>query len=499
MTETAAAAPTHRQIMLVISGLLSGTLIAALDQNIVATALPRMVSELGGLSHISWVVTAYLLASTLSTPLYGKLGDQFGRARLFRIAIVIFVFGSVLSGAAQTMTQLIAFRGVQGLGAGGLMVGAQAIIGELVAPAERGRYQGYTASVWAFASVVGPFVGGLFTEKLSWRWAFYINVPIGVGALVVTSAVLKLAPGSRRPRIDWAGSALLSATVAALVLATTDAFADERWLLVGAGLVLALLFVSVQRRAVEPVLPLRLFASWNFSITAVMSVVVGFAVLGAIPYLPLYLQVVDGQTPVRAGIEMTPVMLSLVITSVLCGRLIARRGRYRAFPIVGTASMITGLLFLTRMSWHSPYAVQAIGMALLGVGIGSVVQVLILTAQNSVRSDDLGVATATATFFRSMGASAGVAVYGAVFAGELTSRLGASVRQTLPNGVGGLTPAQIHALDPATRQRLVTAFATALHVVYLSAVPVAVAALLLALAIREEPLRVQATASPITE
>ena len=496
--ETSVAAPTHRQIMVVISGLLSGTLIAALDQNIVATALPNMASDLGGLSHISWVVTAYLLASTLSTPLYGKLGDLFGRARLFRIAIVIFVLGSVLSGTAQSMTELIGFRGVQGLGAGGLIVGAQAIIGELVAPAERGRYQGYTASVWAFASVVGPFVGGLFTEKLSWRWAFYINVPIGLAALVVTSVVLKLSPGRRSPRVDWAGAALLTAAVAALVLATTEGFAGQRWLLVAAGLGLTLLFLRVEQRALEPVLPLRLFRSRNFAISSAMSAVVGFAVLGVIPFLPLYLQVVDGKSPVRAGLEMTPVMLSLVVASVTCGRLIARRGKYRMFPIAGSTSLIVGLVLLSRMTPDSAYVLQAVGMALLGIGIGSVVQILILTAQNSVPTADLGVATSTATFFRTMGASAGVAVFGAMFSSGLATRLGASVHAALPNGIGRLTPSAIGKLDPETHRRLISAFAGSLHVVYVSAVPVAATALVLALAIREVPLRVRAT-TPIAE
>ena len=499
MGKTLVAGPTHRQIMVVISGLLSGTLIAALDQNIVATALPNMVSDLGGLSHISWVVTAYLLASTLSTPLHGKLGDLFGRARLFRISIVIFMIGSVLSGAAQSMPELIAFRGIQGLGAGGLIVGAQAIIGELVAPAERGRYQGYTASVWAFASVVGPFVGGLFTEKLSWRWAFYINVPIGLAALVVTSIVLKLAPGRHRPRVDWTGAALLSASVAALVLATTDGFATQRWVLLAGGLAIAIVFLWIEQRAPEPVLPLRLFRSRNFGISSAMSAVVGFAVLGVIPFLPLYLQVVNGQSPVQAGLEMTPVMLSLVVTTVVCGRLIARHGKYRRFPIAGTASLIVGLALLSRMTPHSPYLLQASGMALLGVGIGSVVQVLILTAQNSVPTADLGVATSTATFFRSMGASAGVAVFGALFSSGLASRLGASAGASLPDGISRLTPSGIGKLDPVTHRRLVSAFAGSLHVVYISAVPVAAAALLLALAIHEVPLRVRATATPIAE
>jgi EmrB/QacA subfamily drug resistance transporter len=485
--------------MVVISGLLTGTLIAALDQNIVATALPNMVSDLGGLAHISWVVTAYLLASTLSTPLHGKLGDLFGRARLFRIAIVVFVIGSVLSGTAQTMPQLIAFRSVQGIGAGGLIVGAQAIIGEIVAPAERGRYQGYTASVWAVASVIGPFIGGVFTEKLSWRWAFYINVPIGAAALVVTSAVLKLAPGRHRVRIDWTGAAVLSGAAAALVLATTGAFPTHRWWLVCGGAALVGAFIVIERRAAEPVLPLRLFGNGNFRVGSGLAAVVGFAVLGTTPFLPLYLQVVNGRTPVEAGLQMTPVMLSLVVTSVVCGRLIVRRGRYKIFPIVGTLSMTLGLVLLSRMTPDTRYTLQAAGMVLLGVGIGATVQVTILTAQNSVPPGDLGVATSTVTFFRSMGASAGVAVFGALFSARLADGLHARSAVRLPDGVGGLTPKEIAALDPTTRHLLVSSFANALGVVFMWAVPVVVLAVVLSLFLREVPLRVRAAPSPITE
>jgi EmrB/QacA subfamily drug resistance transporter len=411
----------------------------------------------------------------------------------------VFVVGSVLSGVAQSMGQLIAFRAVQGIGAGGLIVGAQAIIGELVAPADRGRYQGYTGSVWAFASVVGPFVGGLFTEKLSWRWAFYVNVPIGVAALVVTSVVLKLGTGRSRPRIDWLGAALLSASVAALVLATTDAEAGRRWLLLAAGGTLGAALLVVEKYAADPVLPLQLFRSRTFGISAATSALIGVAVLGTIPFLPLYLQVVDGTSPVRAGLEMAPVMLSLVVASVTSGRLIAHRGRYRMFPVFGTLSMTAGLLLLSRMTPASPYAMQAAGMALLGLGIGSVVQVLILVGQNSVRPDDLGVATSTMTFSRSMGASAGVAVFGAIFTARLADGIGSGTTVASPGGVGGLTPAAIHSLDPAARERLVSAFAGALHLVYLCAVPVVVLAVVLTLFLRDVPLRVRVASVPITE
>jgi EmrB/QacA subfamily drug resistance transporter len=496
VSEPVTGALSHRQIMVVFSGLMSGTFIAALDQNIVATALPRMVSDLGGLSHISWVVTAYLLTTTISTPLYGKLGDLFGRKRLFQIAIVIFMFGSMLSGAAQTMGELIAFRGVQGLGAGGIIVGAQAIIGDLLTPAERGRYQGYTGSVWAVASIVGPFIGGFFTQHLSWRWVFYINVPIGAAALCVTAAVLRAPERRDAPSIDWWGAALLSSGVASLVLLTTWGASKHAWsdprivgLAVNTAALLAA-FVHVERRAPDPVLPPRLFRDGVFRISVLTSVIVGFAVLGVTTFIPLYLQVVDGASPTSAGVKMTPIMVSLVVASVVSGRTISRRGRYRLFPIAGTILMAIGLLLLSFMTPHTAYPVQAMGM---------VIQVLILTAQNSVSPLDLGVATSTVTFARSIGASTGVAFFGAIFSAHLASSLRAAGGDRLSGMASGLTPAALARLDPAARAALVDSFASALHLVYLCAVPVALIGVVASLCIKEQPLRVRVVPAQVVE
>jgi EmrB/QacA subfamily drug resistance transporter len=505
LSEPVTGALSHRQIMVVFSGLMSGSFIAALDQNIVATALPRMVSDLGGLSHISWVVTAYLLTTTISTPLYGKLGDLFGRKRLFQIAIVIFVFGSVLSGAAQTMGELIAFRGVQGVGAGGIIVGSQAIIGELLPPAERGRYQGYTGSVWAVASIIGPFIGGFFTQHLSWRWVFYINVPIGAVALCVTAVVLRRPERRDRPSIDWWGAALLSAGVASLVLLTTWGAGTHAWsdprivgLAVGAAALLGA-FGYVERRAPDPVLPPRLFRVGVFRISVLTSVIVGFAVLGTTTFIPLYLQVVDGASPVAAGVKMTPIMVSLVLASIVSGRIISRRGRYRLFPIAGTILMSVGLLLLSFMTPHTGYPVQAASMAVLGFGMGMVLQVLILTAQNSVSPSDIGVATSTVTFARSIGASTGVAFFGAIFSAHLASNLRAAGGDRLSGMASGLTPAALARLDPAARAALVDGFAAALHLVYLCAVPVALISVVASLYIKEQPLRVRVLSAPVVE
>ncbi|UWP80079.1 MDR family MFS transporter [Dactylosporangium fulvum] len=486
---------SHRQIMVVLLGLMSGMFVAALDQNIVTTALPTIVSDLGGLAQLSWVVTAYLLASTVATPIYGKLGDLYGRKLLFQVAIGIFLVGSVLSGLAGSMSQMVAFRAVQGIGSGGVIVGAQAIIADLVAPAVRGRYQGYIGSVWAFASVVGPLVGGILTEHLSWRWVFYLNLPVSIAALVVSSLVLKLPRRRPSARIDWLGAALLSSGAGGIVLLTTWV-TGGRWnpvgllvALVALGLVV-MLFVMVQRRVAEPVLPLRLFESSVFRLACSTAFLVGFATLGAVTFLPLFLQVVDGETPTVSGLKMVPVMTSLVLASFLTGRLLVRRGRYKVFPVVGTALMTCGLLLLSTMEPDTPYPVQALGMAALGMGLGTVNQILMLAGQNSVGEADLGVATSTITFVRQIGASVGVAFFGAMFAARLES--------TLPEPFGGdaadLTRDQIAALPAELRTDLVTGFAMALQDVYLWATAVMAVGFVATFFIREIPLRTKASA-----
>jgi EmrB/QacA subfamily drug resistance transporter len=488
---------SHRQILVVFSGLLMGMLLAALDATIVATALPTIVGDLGGLEHLSWVVTAYLLTSTASTPLYGKLSDLFGRKLMFQSAITIFVAGSVLSGASQNMTELIAFRAVQGIGAGGLMAMAMAIIGDIVSPRERGRYQGYTGAVFAAASVAGPLLGGFFVDRLSWRWVFYINVPIGIAALVVTSSVLRL-PFVRRPHaIDYLGSALLVAAVSSLLLVAVWGGNDYAWgssVIIGLGLVgvaLVGFFVLQERHAAEPVLPLRLFRNAIFSVTSGAAFIVGVTMYGVLIFVPLYLQVVNGATPTKSGLLLTPLMLGLIVGSVGSGRLITRWGRYKVFPIAGTAIMTFGLYLLSTFDAHTSRLTQSLYMTVIGLGIGLVMQVLVLAVQNAVDHRDLGTATSANSFFRSMGGAFGVAIFGSIFNNRLTAYLA----DLLPPGVhldptaiqGG--PEALKALPEQVRVVVIDAFAQALHVAFLWGIPLAAIGFVVVLFLREEPLQ----------
>ncbi|MEU4699793.1 MDR family MFS transporter [Nonomuraea dietziae] len=485
---------------LILVALMLGMLLAALDQTIVSTALPTIVSDLGGLEQLSWVVTGYLLASTVSTPLWGKLGDQYGRKSLFIAAIVVFLIGSALCGLSQSMGQLIAFRSLQGLGGGGLMVLAQAIVGDVVPPRERGKYQGFFGAVFAVSSIVGPLLGGFFVDNLSWHWVFYINLPIAAVALIVIVAVLPGRSTRTHHTIDYAGMALLGSATSCLVLLATWGGTVYPWsdpMIWGLGLAALAMLAGwwfVARAADEPVMPLRLFALRSFTMASLVGFVVGFGMLGALTYLPLFIQVVYGVSATLSGVHLLPMMAGMLTMSIVSGQVVSRTGRYRFFPILGTAVATLGMFLLSRLTEHSSTLTMSIDLLVLGAGLGMVMQVLVIVVQNAVGYEDLGVATSGAIFFRSIGGSFGVAVLGAVFTGRLNDDLRAVVATVrLPAGFDPARvqedPTVIRRLPPALGAEFLHVYADAISRVFAVAAPIMFVAFVLSWFIPEQPLR----------
>jgi EmrB/QacA subfamily drug resistance transporter len=493
--ESASALITPQRRNLIFVAVLLGMLLAALDQTIVATALPTVVSDLGGAGHQSWVVTSYLLASTIVTAVVGKLGDMFGRKVVFQASVLFFLAGSVLCGLATSMTMLVAARALQGIGGGAIMVTAMAVIGEVIPLRERGRYQGALGAVFGVTTVIGPLLGGFFTDHLTWRWAFWINVPVALVVLAVGATAIPALATSTKPRIDYMGILLVGLGASGLVLATSWGGGEYAWaspmivsLFVGSAAALAL-FVWVETRTTEPILPMRLFASPVFTVCCILAFIVGFAMLGALTFLPTFMQFVDGVSATESGLRTLPMVAGLLITSMGSGVIVGRTGRYKIFPVVGTAVMAVGFLLLSRMDAATPTWQQSVFLFVLGTGIGLCMQTLILTVQNTMSFTDLGVATSGVTFFRTIGSAFGAAIFGSLFANFLSDRLGPAMLASGAPARAAQSPQALHELSPAMAAPIVNAYADSLGTVFLCAVPIAVVGFVVALFLKEVPLR----------